>query len=86
MLEVKLEIVDSSILAGLSFELPKVAQENRRRPPIFFRGASRGPEGTESVIKGCVYEEEDGSIRWRFVRVRTCHLAFDDSQLNSSSF
>ena len=71
---------------GLGFKAPNTSKRNPQHPPLYFKGSSRGSDSgtTLSVIKGCVYEEEDGSVRWRFVRVRgsfpfhvyTSHLIF----------
>ena len=95
LLEVKLELADSTILDGLRFEPPKASKSNPQHPPLFFKGSSRGSDSgtTLSVIKGCVYREGDGSVRWRFVRVRgpfpfhiqISHLAFVGVNLRQHS-
>ncbi|KAF5336991.1 hypothetical protein D9611_003456 [Ephemerocybe angulata] len=80
LLEVKLKIVDRSILNGIGFVLHRKYSANPHRPPLYFKGTSRGSDGAAaSIIKGCVYEEEDGSIRWRFESI------YDNSPQWSSS-
>ena len=69
VLEVKLLLIDTLDMKGIRFHLPTHALEDIHYPPIYFKGSSRGPGGMDSVIKGVVYRENDGSVRWRFVRV-----------------
>lgn len=71
LLNVTLQIVEKSVVTGGVSELQDPPNPlNSLRPPLYFKGSSKESEGIiESTIKGCVYEEEDGSIRWRFVRV-----------------
>lgn len=70
LLNVTLQIVEKSVVTGGVSELQDPPNPlNSLRPPLYFKGSSKESEGIiESTIKGCVYEEEDGSIRWRFVR------------------
>ena len=67
LIELQLHIIPSSESSSLHLRVPPGATRDSEYPPLYFGGTSRGVNGNEASVEGCVRMGEDGVARWQFV-------------------
>ncbi|EAU92633.2 hypothetical protein CC1G_01678 [Coprinopsis cinerea okayama7 len=50
-------------------DIPAESETDEHHPVLFFKGGSRGPHGAESIIRGLVFMDTEGFVKWRLFSV-----------------
>jgi hypothetical protein len=68
LIELKLHLIpEEEICSSIRLRPSLGSTLDTEYPPLYFGGTSRGVNGNEATVEGCVRMGEDSVTRWQFV-------------------
>jgi hypothetical protein len=67
LIELQFHLISPSVSSSLHLSPHPRVIFHSEYPPLYFGGTSKGANGDQATVEGCVRMGDDGVARWQFV-------------------